>query len=195
MNKLLVVDLCGTIVRKNTTHDFMANSALPLLRRMAARLILSRVAGFLYTRIRPELQRKNLIACLRGVKRSNLLQLGRDYANTTLTRYPRVEVVQRIRSAQKEGVPVVLASASLDFIVAGFAHVLEVSAAASTQLRYSESGYCLGVIGVDATGNKLSILREFMGPNDLEFDVITDNPEDTDLMSVASNSWFIDADS
>ena len=193
MNKLLVVDLCGTIVRKNTTHDFMANSALPLLRRIAARLILSRVAGFLYTRIRPELQRENLIACLRGVKRSNLVQMGRDYASTTLAQHPRVEVLQRIRRAQEEGVSVVLASASLDFIVSGFALVLGVDAAVSTQLSYSDSQHCLGVIGRESTGCKLVLLREYIGASDLEFEVITDNPEDVDLMAEATNVWFIHA--
>lgn len=192
MNKLLVVDLCGTIVRKNTTHDFMLNSTLPMPRRIVARLILSRVAGFLYHHTRPELQRINLIACLRGIKEVELLQMGRDYARNTLGQFPRTEVVERIRLAELEGVSVVLASASLDFIVSGFAQELGVRAGASTRLRYCDEGRCLGAISLDATGNKLHILRRFLGREKFEFDVITDNPEDSDLMSAALNTWFID---
>ncbi len=194
MNKLLVVDLCGTIVRKNTTHDFMLNSTLPMPRRIVARLILSRAAGFLYNRINPALQKRSLIALLRGISQPELVQLARDYADTALASYPRAEVLHKIRRAQDEGVSVVLASASLDFIVAAFASALGVDVAVSTKLYYSDKGCCAGSVKLDATGNKLHGLRKFLGRDDVEFDVITDNPEDTDLMSVATHSWFIDAD-
>ena len=193
MNKLLVVDLCGTIVRRNTTHDFMRHFVPGLARRRVALLILSRAGGFLFRFFTPGLQRKCLVACLRGVDRSELERLGLEYARSTLALHPRKDVLDRIRLAQQQGVPVVLASASLDFIVAGFARALGVDAAVSTQLVYRNSQQCHGRIERDSTGRKLELLREYVGSGDLEFEVITDNPEDSDLMAVASKVWFIHA--
>lgn len=192
MRKLLVVDLCGTIVKCNTTHGFMRYAALPFPRRLAAALILSRPGGFLLNRVHSGLQRKCLVACLWAAAKNDLAELGRDYARITLASNPREEVLQRIATARQQGVHVVLASASLDFIVSGFADVLEVEVAVSTQLGFSYRQRCRGVIAVDSTGRKLQLLREFVG-GDFEFDVITDNPEDSDLMAVANNVWFIDA--
>lgn len=195
MKKLLVVDLCGTIVRRNTTHNFMRYDALAPARRIAAFLILSRPAGFLFCRINAELQRKCLIACLWRARRSDLARWGLEYARATLASHPRNEVLERIRVAQQQGMTVVLASASLDFIVSGFARVLGVDAAVSTHLKYSRNQRCLGVVERDSTGRKLELLREYIGTSDFVFDVITDNPEDSDLMDVASDIWFIHAQS
>lgn len=193
MKTLLVVDLCGTLVRRNTTHDFMRYAALGPMRRIAAFLILSRPAGFLFSRINTELQRKCLIACLMGVRQSDLARWGLEYARTTLASHSRDEVLERIRMAEQRGMIVVLASASLDFIVSGFAQVLGIDAAVSTRLVYSEGQCCRGIIERDSTGRKLDLLREYIGADDFEFEVITDNAEDSDLMDVASDVWFIHA--
>lgn len=195
MKTLLVVDLCGTIVFRNTTHDFMRYAALGSVRRIAAFMILSRPAAFLFSRLNTELQRKLLIGCLRGIARTDLASWGREYARITLEMYSRSEVLDRINAAQQQGMRVVLASASLDFIVSGFSHVLGVEAAVSTSLKYSSDQRCLGLVDQDSTGRKLELLQEYIGESDVLFEVITDNPEDIDLMDVASEVWFIHAES
>lgn len=193
MKKILVVDLCGTIVRRNTTHDFMLGSGLPSCRRIGARMVLSRAFAFLCRYLPAGIQRALLVACLRGVKRDDLFRLSADYARACLATHPRKEVLQRIAAARENGVPVLLASASLDFIVSAFARELDVEVAVSTRLRYREDGSCAGAIERDATAHKLEFLRAYLGGSEFEFDVITDNPEDSDLMGLASDVWFIHA--
>ena len=192
MKKLLVVDLCGTVVRVNTTHGFMRAASLSLLRRVAARVMLSRGFSFLTHRWWPQLQRKALIVCLRGLPRFDLLRQAEEYARNALSLYARVEVLQRIKTAQHEGVRVVLASASLDFIVEGFAKALLVEPAVSTRLLYRTDDRCVGRIAVDSTGRKLVLLSEYIESSEFEFEVITDNVEDVDLMEAATSIWFID---
>lgn len=192
MKKLLVVDLCGTIVRVNTTHGFMHEAHLPLLHKAAAQLVLSRGVSFLTHRWWPQLQRKVLIACLRGLPRGVLRRQAEEYACRTLSSQGRADVLQHIRTAQEQGVRVVLASASLDFIVEAFANVLLTEPAVSTRLMYRADERCVGRIVVDSTGRKLALLNHYLETCDFEFDVITDNVEDVDLMKGAASTWFID---
>ena len=194
MGALLVVDLCGTIVCRNTTHEFMRCSALAFPRRLIARLVLSRMGGFILNRVGGGRQRKCLVACLWGMPRNALELLARDYARAALSAYPRSSVLNCIAEARQQGRMVVLASASLDFIVEAFAVHLGAQVAASSRLAFTQTGRCRGIIECDSTGNKLAILQQHIGSRDFEFDVITDNPEDSDLMGAASNVWFIHAE-
>ncbi len=192
MKRLLVVDLCGTIVHVNTTHGFMREAPLPSMHRAAARIVLSRGFSFLTHRWWPELQRKLLIACLRGLPRVLLRSQAEEYARGALSSHARSDVLLRIRSAQDDGVRVVLASASLDFIVEAFAKELCVEPAVSTRLMYRADDRCVGRIVADSTGSKLALLGFYLKTREFDFDVITDNIEDVDLMAEATSTWFID---
>lgn len=194
MKKILVVDLCGTVVYENTTQGFLRQARLPLPWRMLADLLLSRISTFPAHRFDCEqLHRKALIACLRGLPRFDLLRQAEEYARSALSSRARLDVLRRIKAAQDEGVRVVLASASLDFIVEGFAKALFAESAVSTRLMYRADDRCVGRIAVDSTGRKLVLLNEYVKSSEFGFDVITDNAEDTDLMQAAENVWFIHA--
>lgn len=87
-----------------------------------------------------------------------------------------------------------VASASLDFIVEAFSALVGGSDFVATQLAYRADGICMGRIARDSTGCKLARIRELLRVDAIHFDVITDNPEDTDLMDAAENFWFVKDD-
>lgn len=189
--KTLVVDLCGTIVTVNTTHGFLVSEVMPLWRRLLAQGMLSRVGGVIIRRIFRCDQRGLLIWLLRGLDRQRLKIMARNYAAATLSSKARQEVVEAIARRRASGAKVYLASASLDFIVEAFACQLEADGFIATELTFL-NGICGGRIAVDSTGIKLQQLESRLGMSSAGFDVITDNPEDTDLMAAATAIWFIE---
>lgn len=189
--KVLVVDLCGTIVTKNTTHEFFKSREMPAYRRIIASTLLSSVGTKVFSLFPGDLQRKFVIKCLRGLSRKILHARARAFAERLLSEAARGEVINEINQWQAQSLPVVVASASLDFIVHEFARALGAETFVATRLVYGPTGICLGRIQSDSTGRKLDELRALLGRQEFEFDVITDNPEDVDLMEKADNVWFI----
>lgn len=190
--RLLVVDLCGTIVRENTTHAFLREAALGGWRGSAARALLSR-AGFAAALMMPRGGHRALAcACLAGVEREGLRAAAARYAERALARSARRSVLDEIDASRSAGVPVVLASASLDVIVEAFARRLGATDWIATELGWGRDGRCSGRIVRDATGRKLSLLVERRGPLP-PMRVLTDNPEDTDLVDAAIEARIVRA--
>lgn len=190
--RILIVDLCGTIVRENTTHGFLLYPEFPLFRRFWVRFVLSRVVTFALSRTCPGAQRKLLIRSLTGLPKMALRQIAEKYAKASLDMSARKSVLARIHEHKTSGGTVLLASASLDFIVETFAEELGCSGAIATELFYDAEGNCLGRIRRDATGCKLFRLRERYLNEQFQFDAITDNPEDLDLKEGATDFWFVE---
>lgn len=189
---MLIVDLCGTVVRENTTHRFLLYRSLPLTTRLGARLLLSRPCAIFSNRVFAFDRRLRMIALLSGLSRSQLAVWSKEYARQALQRSAREQVLHEIDSAKQNGHPVVLASGSLDFIVESFALELGVDSWVATELEYEANGICTGKIKTDAVGRKLALLqRRGIDVSSIQR-VITDNREDTDLLSVARDYWFIE---
>lgn len=187
----LVVDLCGTIVKQNTTHGFLRSEWFPGWRKRLAALILSRAGGVFLSRLLAGQQRALLILLLRGLDQEELRQWAEKYAEKILREHPREDVLDAIRERKRAAQPIYVASASLDFIVEAFAKVLGADGYVATELVYRR-GRCAGFVERDSTGVKLALLVADLGVEPKGFDVITDNPEDTDLMNSAVETWFIE---
>lgn len=189
--RTLVVDLCGTIVMVNTTHGFLISEVMPFWRRLLAHGMLSRVGAVVIRKIFRRDQRAILIWLLRGLNRDRLKIMARKYATVTLNCMTRQDVVDAIAKRRASGAKVYLASASLDIVVEAFANHLQADGFIATELEF-RGGVCSGRIVVDSTGRKLQQLVSKLGMTPAGFDVITDNPEDTDLMTAATATWFIE---
>ena len=188
MSETLVVDLCGTLVRENTTHGFLKYLPATSVRDYYRLMLLSRggqAIGHFFPRFE---HRRRLIGCLAGFQREWLQQQARTYASVTLATKARARVVQQVLAAPKQ---TIVASASIDVVVAAFASLLGVSTWVATELDYGDAGRCTGRIENDATGCKLRRLEVKTGCALSGFLLITDNPEDTDLMSLAQHVDFI----
>lgn len=191
---MLVVDLCGTIVRDNTTHAFVRAAGLAGWRGACARALASR-AGLSLGHLLPQgVHRALLCACLRGASRERLRASAARYCAAALDARARRSVLAEIEAARRAGTPVVLASASLDVVVEAFAARLGAAGFVASELAWDADGICLGGIARDATGRKLARLRERYGLLPSRLRVVTDNPEDADLLGAASDARFVRAD-
>lgn len=189
MSETLVVDLCGTLVLENTTHGFLKYLPANLGGDWYRLMLLSRsgqAIGHFFPRVE---HRRRLIGCLTGFKREWLEQQAGAYASVTLATKARTRVVRQVLAAPEQAI---LASASIDVVVAAFASLLGVSTWVATELDYDDAGRCTGRIKNEATGCKLRRLEAKTGRSFSGFQLITDNPEDTDLMSIAGHVDFID---
>lgn len=159
---------------------------------MAAKVLLSRVVSAILIRLAGGSQRGLLLRLLCGMSRESMQAIALGYARDALLNCSRREVVQEIIDRRNAGAKVYLASASIDVVVEAFSQLLNVDAYIATELDY-KNGKCIGTIARDSTAVKFVRLQQdvTMGP---EFDVITDNPEDVDLMAAATNTWFIEHD-
>jgi len=188
MSELLVVDLCGTLVYDNTTHSFLQQ--LPDGAGLVRSMLLSRIGHALAARLPALNHRRRLAATLAGCPRQRLSAAATAYARHALATRARPEVLRQVKEAGRQ---VVLASASLDVVVSAFAAELQIPVCVSTELEYDTLGVCTGRILRDSTGCKLARLTEALGRSPGRFDLITDNPEDTDLMQAAVRVQFIEA--
>jgi phosphoserine phosphatase len=171
--RVLLVDLCGTLYDSNTTFDFLKylladnedyarfeSSSLGLPYRI-------------YNRLMPgDIRRERAIAFLKGHQRSELEASANLFFETIR---PIKDVHDFLSSLRADYDRAVIMSSSLDFIVESACERLGFDAAFGTRLSYID-GSCDGTIAEDLLGNKHTIiLREFTG---MDCALVTDNRED-----------------
>jgi len=189
---MLIVDLCGTLVRENTTHGFLRALPLPMFARMHITAALSRLGSGFYRRTGIDIRLRVLIPVLRGLHASLLDDCAVTYAQNCLRQHNNPIVLRAVQQARDRGVKVILATASLDPIAKAFCNILQLDGFVSAKLAYDSEDVCLGFLAQDTTGQKLKYVGELLGPNVLEhFHVFTDNPEDMDLISAAQQAYFV----
>lgn len=193
MTAVLVVDVCGTLVRDNTTHEFLRRAPLGILRRFRVKLLLSRPGLALTRIITTSRYRRLLIRSLAGSPRASLIEAARRYAQFALRSNVRRSVLDRIASARANGMRVLLASASIDVVVESFAELLGADGFVATKLEY-RAGVATGRIAHDTTGRKLADLRAGGLIGDAEIEVITDDADDSDLLSSATRATLLTAE-
>jgi phosphoserine phosphatase len=189
---LIIVDLCGTLVKENTTRGFVEWLPVRGWRRAVAKLGLSHVVSRLSARIGWDISRKLLIFSLRGLTRDYLYAEAGRYVHMSLTRLSNAEVVSAVLKAKRNGNVVYLTTASLDPIAWAVVSQLQLDGLISSCLKYDRAGKCVGILEVDVTGNKWlhawsTIPRDKMNG----FTVYTDNPEDTDLIRHSTATYFV----
>lgn len=190
----LVVDLCGTLIREDTTRGFIRSLGLTgwrsILVRAANLPSLRRACNLL----RYDLARKLLVAALRGFPKDFLESAATEYAAAALEELGRPRVLEAIRAALAAGQPVYLATATLDPVAAAVTSRLGLTGMVSSELAYDSAGRCTGRLALDRTGCKWAGLQRMnpsLGAGKMTF--YTDNSEDLDLMSRASEVHFIGA--
>ncbi len=172
-DRILLVDLCGTLYRSNTTFDFLreflaSDADWSRFERMSRSL-----GARALNRILPGDQRR-----LRAIRhlRGHAYDALREAADTFLGGLETIpEVCARIRSLAAEHDRTVLMSSSLDFIVDRACTRFEFDDYFATRLRYDD-GICTGEIARDLLDNKRQVVKEeFTGRS---CTLITDNHTD-----------------
>lgn len=188
---ILISDICGTLVRENTTRGFLAWMAGHGGRTREIHAALSRPVSWVSVRSGVDLSRRLLIRTLRGYDRAQLETEARAYAERALAQRGRVSLLETLRRNAQAGGTLVLASATLDPVARAFGDILGAKAAVSSRLAYDAHHRCLGRLDSDLTGRKWTEVRFLIATSKPE-DVIlhTDNHEDLELMQHVSRTVF-----
>ena len=191
--RTVVADLCGTLIRENTTRGFLNYIPLNGVRSQIRHLGLSKLAQKSSVLLRRDLARQLMVRSLAGASRDLLYRVAREYVREKLLNNTRADVLSSVMRAKAEGATVYLATASLDPIASGVIDELSLDGGISSRLQYDDGGHCTGALESDVTGNKWAALcKRFPGIEHSEVCVYTDNEEDVDLKVHASTFHFID---
>lgn len=177
---LLIVDLCHTLIAENTTKAFLDDWLIrDGWRQRLRKSILGR-------------KRPTFLLALRGLSKQFLYEQADDYVRDRLSRIANPEPLDAVSHAQKRGLPVYLASASLDPIAAAVARQLSLNGVVSSRLKYDTRDLCAGFMALNVTGKKLAHLRLILTDSQLrDSAVYTDNIEDTDILRAAKYPHFL----
>lgn len=195
-----VVDVCGTLVRDDTTlgllhHHFARNGnrriRCLLLRAMTARRSPLRLAFAVLEKLTGRhLLKHAAVRLLAGDPVEALNQSATEYAAQLLAQR-RVASVWPLLGSPVEAGRVVLASASLEPVVAALASTMGVRHVASGLGQ--QAGILTGRYVSDLTGRKEQALIKKYGPNVLTGQIcaISDNFSDRPLLEKAARAYVV----
>lgn len=190
---MVVFDLCGTLVHKNTTFDFVlfiTKKNRMYLRYSIAKLFCSTIGKALYLLLKPFgfSLRKTFVYFLKGFTKDELRNSSMLYAEHVLVNYPNPHALDYLKYMQLNNENVQIASASIEPVVSAFGEILGANKVISTDLCYS-NGKCTGLIDAlrDTKGRKEMFISSDLA--ELKF-VFTDNMDDYNLCSNASDVYI-----
>jgi phosphoserine phosphatase len=195
-----IVDVCGTLVRDDTTlgllhHHFKRNNSSSmrssLLSAMTSRHSLLRLVFSLLEWLTGKHLLKHVaVWMLRGDTVAALDQSASEYAEFLL-KERRVTSVWRLLGGPLDAGNVVLASASLEPIVAALASTIGARHVASSLEQ--RAGVLTGRYAVDLTGSKVQALTEKYGQAVLAGQVcaISDNFSDRPLLERSARAYVV----
>ncbi|MBL4681815.1 MAG: haloacid dehalogenase-like hydrolase [Pseudomonadales bacterium] len=171
--KVLLVDVCFTLYKSNTTFDFFEQyftdnvdyQKLKKLRRNLFVRVLSRIVPY-------DFVRENAVKLLLNHTALELKQAASLFVDTL---EPIGEVKKAIAEYRSEGYTIVLLSSSLDFIVEAVSIAVKADHYYATTLVY-ENQICKGKIEHDLFANKDKIIKQEFVNDDIVF--LSDNKSD-----------------
>lgn len=198
--KIVAVDVCGTLFDANTTAGFVryffkrGGRRKPLRFTMleaARRIAPLRMALILLGKlVHRDLFRTGYIASLYGYERKILEQAASNYASA-LEEYRIGPVWDHLAELQQRGYRPILASNSLDIVIAAIADRNGWDWIAS-ELGFRD-GCCTGRLALDLKGAKARRLLEHLGEagRDTQLAVVTDNRSDADLIALCDEATIV----
>ena len=195
--RTVVFDVCDTLFRCNTTYrfiEYILRSGQHGRKRLLYRLYFRRwspVTTFLrlIDRVSQTDWSKALaVGLLRDFGRDELYGLALSFYQEALARQKLSETHRLLESARSEGKRIILASSSIDPVVAAIADQLRVEFI-STELEYRD-GVATGRIKLELAGRKPDALTA-RGVQAGTYDVVTDNIGDRELVAQASHAYVV----
>lgn len=194
---IAVFDVCDTLFSTNTTTGFLRFHAertnnrreLRILRRWTSRSSPAFYVGALSYKLAGwDIGRTRVIGTLRGHSRTELKAAAECYARDELNRQIVAPVHDRVEEHLQRGDRVILASSSLDIVVAAIARDLGVEWLAS-ELGFLDDT-CTGRLVKDLTGRKPAAVSSII-PAGAHLHVYTDNRSDGALLRMAVRCTII----
>lgn len=197
---LCVVDVCGTLVRDDTTlgllHHHFSQDATDWFRLWCLRVLTTKYGPFLVVfKILEHLTGQHvlkfaLLYFLKGTKVSALDASANSYAALLLAQRCTPSVWHALSSPLRPAA-IVLASASLEPVVAQLAKRMGVLYVASTLGH--KAGVLTGRLAADLTGQKIPALHAKLGADCLQGPlwVLSDNFSDRSLLEQATKAFVV----
>lgn len=192
-NKLVLVDICGTLYDSNTTFDFLdfycQTSSYRLFRKITRSLPWRVVNKMLIGGLGVDLTRILAVRYLKGHTRDELDEAVERFYDQYLKPREIVPVHTLVKQFGTEGYSMMLVSATLDFIAACISRHMQIDSVVSTQLNYSE-GFCRGTLDEDLLRHKRSFLISInlLPPYEA---TVTDNLSDDVLVKVSRRAYIV----
>ena len=194
--KLAVFDVCDTLYYSNTTHDFVryvlgrrnSNSVTRYLHKT----VNAKYSPLLYFLIIVgvgtgwDAAKSINLRLLKGMTEDKLNSLAVDFVSEYLGDRRINKTFELVGQARSDGLAVVLASSSIEPVVAAVSRDVGADGYLSTTLEY-ENGFFTGRIADEILGRKLDILRMRFENADLAY-AVSDNVSDKELLSSAKDS-------
>ncbi len=169
---IIFIDLCGTLVKENTTFDFLKKNNY--INTKSSIYIFLRI---LYKLTKIDILRKYIIYRLKGVNKDILIEQAKKYSNNC--QYNQ-EVLDIITLLSKDDTLKILCTASLDFIAQSFSEKIDADNCYSTTLSYNDK-VCNGFITDDLLDRKSSVILKNHNTTKKKAIMISDNFGDFEL--------------
>lgn len=193
--KYFIIDVCGTLYRSNTTMDFIkfhysGKRWFQVLQKLRANRIYAYVNYLLFRISGIDLTRIIAIHHLKGLTKEEISNMANRFYNEYLLKIKNEDVFDIIEDKRKNGLTLVIVSATLDCISKIVAENLGVKRFFSSELEYDNNDVCVGKLRSDLLGSKLKkliserIIPPYAG-------IITDNYSDADILSKTNYAHLV----
>lgn len=194
LDKLVLIDICGTLYDSNTTMDFLdytfkQNRNYRVYRWISRLLFVRAINKLLLQCFSYDLIRSWGIYFLKGISSKEMQRLVDVFYDSFLIFRKQVEPIRIIEKYREEGYHLLLVSATLDCVACKIAEELRIPQYISSELLYEE-GFCVGRLFVDLLHNKYAALKR----NGYDYPymmTISDNMTDADLMSLSRECYIV----
>jgi phosphoserine phosphatase len=192
--KIILLDICGTIYRSNTTFDFLDYFFADnigyklfcfLFRCKFARLVNKIIAGF----CKYDFLRYFSIRFLEGYTEQEILQKAGYFCKEILEHKKQNKIIEIINQNINQQNHIIIVSATLDCVAVQVAKVFGINEYYASELEY-RNNICTGKIRNDLLDCKLVKIQEkgIAPPFEL---TISDNFTDIELMKHSKYSYII----
>jgi phosphoserine phosphatase len=192
---VILVDICGTLYKSNTTFDFLdyyfdCHKTYHYFRLFTKTVVWKSFNLFLLKCLGIDLTRILAIRRLKGFTRNQLSEMANHFYSDYLMSRKIQPVFQLLELYKSEGRTIILVSATMDFIAVEVARRTEIELSYSTDLQYDKCDRCKGKISMDLLGRKFLFLKgkQLNPPYAV---VITDNLSDIDIVKNSLHSILI----
>lgn len=188
---MYLFDVCHTLYNSNTTMDFIdffhyinKTKVWCLPSFFFKRKIIKMVNALFFKVTKRDLIRFFAVSKLKGYSKRELYKSAQMFISS-LPKIPEVHKI--LEDAKKKGQKIMLASASLDFIVQAIANELSVEVLCASKMEW-KNNICQGRIKEDMLGRKNLFIPMSILNNSI---VVTDNLTDCNLIKHANHSYVV----
>lgn len=187
MNKILLVDLCGTVVRENTTFhmlDLLEHKNFILKNRKS--ILVKFLNKFLMAIFGYDFIKSESIKSLNGKSKNYIEELSKSSINSMNF---NTTILKLIEEKRNNGYKIILVTATLDTIAEQFSKIVNADDIISSKLSF-DGELCEGKLHKDILLSKIEEVN-YLFDLSCRVEMITDNKTDLDVCKKCDSFYSI----